>query len=56
MRKKKPPLSLEEKERIAAQLLAAPEGLISAATAMKCVGLKSPERDETRKKRVYRKA
>jgi len=56
MAKKKPSLSLEEKERIAAQLLAASEGLISTATAMKYAGMRTPERDETRKKRVYRKA
>jgi len=49
-------LSVEEKERIATQLLAASEGLISTAQAMKTAGLKSPERSETSKKRVYRKA
>jgi len=54
--KKRPVLSKEEKERIAAQLLAASEGLISTALAMKTVGFKSPERDEKTKKRVYRKA
>ena len=41
---------------IAVQLLAASEGLISTATAMKHVGFKSPERDETRKKKEGRKA
>jgi len=52
--KKRPVLSVEEKERIAAQLLAASEGLFSTATAMKLVNLKSPQRDESRKKRVWR--
>jgi len=54
--KKRPVLSKEEKERIAAQLLAASEGWISTALAMQTVGFKSPERDEKTKKRVYRKA
>ena len=54
--KKRPVLSVNEKERIAAQLLAASEGLISTAQAMKTAGLKTPERSETSKKRVYRKA
>jgi len=56
MPKKKTNLSVEEKERIAAQLLAASEGLISTAQAMKTAGLKTPERSETSKKRVYRRA
>ena len=54
--KKRPVLSVNEKERIAAQLLAASEGLISTAQAMKTAGLRTPERSETSKKRVYRKA
>ena len=56
MPKKKTNLSVAEKERIAAQLLAASEGLFSTAQAMKTAGLKTPERSETSKKRVYRKA
>jgi len=56
MTKKKTNLSVEEKERIAAQLLAASEGLISTAEAMKTAGLKTPKQTETSKKRVYRKA
>jgi len=54
--KKRPVLSVEEKEQIAAQLLAASEGLLSTAQAMKTCGMTSPQRSESRKKRVYRKA
>jgi len=54
--KKRAVLSVEEKEQIAAQLLATSESLISTAQAVKTAGLKSPERSETNKKRVYRKA
>jgi len=56
MPKKKKDLTAAHRERIAAQILAASEGLISTAAAMKSVGFKSPERDETTKKRVYRLA
>jgi len=55
MPKKKTNLSVAEKERIAAQLLAASGGLFLTAQAMKTAGLKTPERSETSKKRVYRK-
>jgi len=53
---KKKTLTVAEKERIAAQMLAASEGLISTAEAMKMCGLTSPQRSESRKKRVYRNA
>jgi len=56
MPKKKVNLSVEEKERIAAQLLAASEGIISTAEAMKIATLKTPERSEARKKKIYRRA
>jgi len=45
-------LSVEEKERIAAQLLAASEGIISTAEAMKIATLKTPERSEVRKQNM----
>jgi len=54
--KKRPVYSVEERERIAAQLLAASEGLLSTAQAMKQAGLNSPEMSESRKKSVYRHA
>jgi len=56
MPKPKKDPTVADREWIAAQLLAASEGLISTAQAMKSVGLKSPQRSETRKKSVYRQA
>jgi len=56
MPKKKTDLSVEEKERIGAKLLAASEGLILTAQAMKTAGLNTPQRSETKKKRVCRQA
>ena len=56
MAKKKKDLTLAEKERLAAQVLAASEGQISTAVAMKTIGFTSPERSESRKKRLYRHA
>jgi len=56
MPKPKKDLSVADRDWIAAQLLAASESLISTAQAMKSVGLKSPQRSETRKKSVCRQA
>jgi len=53
---KKRVLTVAEKERTAAQLLAASEGLISTFQAMKTIGLASPQRSDSRKKRVHRHA
>jgi len=56
MPKKKNNLTVEEKERIAAQLLAASEGMLSTAEAMKSIGMTTPQRSESRKKKVYRRS
>jgi len=56
MPKKKKELTVWERESIVAHVLVVCDGLILTHAAIKSVGLKSPQKNETRKKRVYMQA